>query len=54
MHKKVVIKPNLYFDSATLMAIAQKAKGLDGVVEAVAVMATGSQQGAAEQRGFAR
>lgn len=40
MHKKVVIKPNLYFDSATLMAIAQKAKGLDGVVEAVAVMAT--------------
>lgn len=42
--KQVTIKPNLYFDSATLMALAQKAKGLEGVIEAVAVMATGANK----------
>jgi succinyl-CoA synthetase alpha subunit len=42
--KQVTIKPNLYFDSATLMALAQKAKGQKGVLEAVAVMATAANK----------
>ncbi len=44
MEKKIVIQPNLYFDSATLMALAQKAKRMDSISEAVAVMATNANK----------
>ncbi len=40
MTEKVLVKPNAYYDSATLMAAAQKVKGGQGINEAVAVMAT--------------
>lgn len=38
--QKVLVKKNTYFDSATLMALAQKVKRLPGMHEAVAVMGT--------------
>lgn len=52
MHKKAIIKSNLYLDSATLMALSQRAKGLDGVNEAVAVMATQANKDLLERVGL--
>ncbi|MTI94651.1 MAG: acyl-CoA synthetase FdrA [Firmicutes bacterium] len=40
MTEKVLVRPNAYYDSATLMSVAQKVKSEQGVDEAVAVMAT--------------
>ncbi len=40
MPTRSVVKKNTYIDSVSLMAIAQKARALDGVTNAVAVMVT--------------
>ena len=41
MYKKTIIKPNTYYDSVTLMSLGSKIKAVEGVKEAVVVMATG-------------
>lgn len=41
MTTKIIIKPNSYHDSVTLMAISGKVKAVPGVTEAVVNMATG-------------
>ncbi len=40
MYKKIIIKPNTYYDSVTLMSLGSKIKAVEGVTEAVVVMAT--------------
>ena len=40
MYKKTIIKPNTYYDSVTLMSLGSKIKAVEGVKEAVVVMAT--------------
>ena len=40
MNDAVIVLNNAYYDSATLMSIAQRVKGTAGISEAVAVMAT--------------
>ncbi len=40
MSVKIVIKPNTYFDSVSLMSISTRANKLDGVEQAFVAMAT--------------
>lgn len=40
MYNKTIIKPNTYYDSVTLMSLGSKIKAVQGVDEAVVVMAT--------------
>ena len=40
MLKKIVVRKNAYFDSVTLMSLGSKVKKLEGVSQAVVVMAT--------------
>ncbi|MEO5696657.1 MAG: acyl-CoA synthetase FdrA [Burkholderiaceae bacterium] len=42
---KVVIKPNTYFDSVTLMSLSTKANQIDGVDQAVIAMGTAMNKG---------
>lgn len=42
---KVVIKPNTYFDSVSLMSVSTKANQLEGVEQAVVAMATAMNKG---------
>ena len=40
MLKKIVVRKNAYFDSVTLMSLGSKVKKMEGVSQAVVVMAT--------------
>ena len=40
MLKKILVRKNAYFDSVTLMSLGSKIKKMDGVSQAVVVMAT--------------
>ena len=45
MSVKIVIKPNTYFDSVSLMSISTRANKLDGVEQAFVAMATEMNKG---------
>jgi len=45
MSIKALIKPNTYFDSVSLMSLSTKANQLEGVQQAVVVIATAMNKG---------
>lgn len=51
MSVKIVIKPNTYFDSVSLMSISTRANKLDGVEQAFVAMATEMNKGVLKNLG---
>lgn len=45
MSVKIIVKPNTYFDSVSLMSISTRANQLDGVEQAFVAMATEMNKG---------
>nr|WP_284631377.1 hypothetical protein [Escherichia coli] len=54
MSVKIVIKPNTYFDSVSLMSISTRANKLDGVEQAFVAMATEMNKGVLKNLGKVR
>lgn len=52
MSVKIVIKPNTYFDSVSLMSISTRANKLDGVEQAFVAMATEMNKGVLKNLGL--
>ena len=52
MSVKIVIKPNTYFDSVSLMSISARANKLDGVEQAFVAMATEMNKGVLKNLGL--
>ena len=52
MFKRLVIKPNSYYDSIVLMRLARKVRNIDDVVEAQVGMATDLNKDAVREMGF--
>ncbi len=52
MSVKIVIKPNTYFGSVSLMSISTRANKLDGVEQAFVAMATEMNKGAPKNLGL--
>ncbi|NIF22768.1 acyl-CoA synthetase FdrA [Candidatus Pantoea multigeneris] len=52
MSVKIVIKPNTYFDSVSLMSVSTKANQLDGVEQAFVAMATEMNKGVLNNLGL--
>ena len=52
MSVKIVIKPNTYFDSVSLMSISTRANKLDGVEQAFVAMATEMNKGGLKNLGL--
>ncbi len=52
MTVKIVIKPNTYFDSVSLMSISTRANKLDAVEQAFVAMATEMNKGVMKKIGL--